>query len=69
MNFEGTTIERITSQFGLNQLINEPTHLLQNSSSIDIEIIRTVFFFLLKYFAQKKNTQPLFKYLNTPKKA
>ena len=55
-NFEGTTIERITSQFGLNQFINEPTHLLQNSSSIDIEVIRTVFFFLLKYFAQKKHT-------------
>ena len=27
------TIESITSQFGLNQLINEPTHILQNSSS------------------------------------
>ena len=27
-NFEGSTIERITSQFGLHQLINEPTHLL-----------------------------------------
>ena len=33
MNFEGSTIESITSQFGLNQLINEPTHLLQNSSA------------------------------------
>ena len=32
-NFEGSTIESITSQFGLHQLINEPTHLLQNSSS------------------------------------
>ena len=39
------------------------------TSSIDIEVIRTVLFFLLKYFAQIKNTQALFKYLNTPKKA
>ena len=38
-------------------------------SSIDIEVIRTVSFFLLKYLAQIKNTQALFKYLNTPKKA
>ena len=39
-------------------------------SSIDIEVIRTVFFFfLLTYFAQIKNTQALFKYLNAPKKA
>ena len=28
-SFEGSTIESITSQFGLHQLINEPTHLLQ----------------------------------------
>ena len=39
---------------------------------IVIEVIRTVyyyyyFFFLSRYFAQK-NTQALFKYLNTPKK-
>ena len=39
------------------------------TSSIDIEAIRTVLFFLLKYFAQIKNRQDLFKYLNTPKKA
>ena len=32
-NFEGSTIESITSQFELHQLLNEPTHLLQNSSS------------------------------------
>ena len=38
------------------------------TSSIDIEVIRTVLYFLLKYFAQIKNTQALFKYLNTPKK-
>ena len=31
-NFEGKTIESITSQFGLYQLINEPIHLLENSS-------------------------------------
>ena len=33
MSFKGSTIESITSQFGLHQLINEPRHLLQNSSS------------------------------------
>ena len=32
MSFEGKTIENITSQFGLYQLINEPIHLLENSS-------------------------------------
>ena len=31
-SFEGSTIESITSQCGLHQLINEPTHLLKNSS-------------------------------------
>ena len=30
-SFEGSTIESITSQFRLHQLINQPTHLLQNS--------------------------------------
>ena len=39
-NFEGGTTESITSQFGLHQLINEPTHLLQNSSSC-IDLIFT----------------------------
>ena len=39
-SFEGSTIESITSQFGLHQLINEPTHLLQNSSSC-IDLIFT----------------------------
>ena len=42
--------------------------MIMSMSSIDIEVIRTVLFFILKYFAQKKNTQALFKYLNTPKK-
>ena len=32
-NFKGSTIESITSQSGLHQLINVPTHLLQNSCS------------------------------------
>ena len=42
-------------------------------SSIEIEVIKTVYYYyyyyyyLLRYFAQK-NTQALFKYLNTPKK-
>ena len=39
-NFEGSTTVSITSQFGLHQLINEPTHLLQNSSSC-IDLIFT----------------------------
>ena len=30
---EGISIEKITSQFGLHQIINEPTHILENSSS------------------------------------
>ena len=39
-SFDGSTTESITSQFGLHQLINEPTHLLQNSSSC-IDLIFT----------------------------
>ena len=39
-SFEGSTIECITSQFGLHQLMNEPTHLLQNPSSC-IDLIFT----------------------------
>ena len=39
-SFEGKTIESVTSQFGLYQLINEPTHLLENSSSC-IDLIFT----------------------------
>ena len=31
-NFEGNKIEHITSQFGLKQNINEPTHILGSSS-------------------------------------
>ena len=31
--YEGLKIDAITSQFGLHQLINEPTHLTGNSSS------------------------------------
>ena len=44
-------------------------------SSIDIGVIRTVLFFFIKIFCtkkktkNKKKTQALFKYLNTPKKA
>ena len=29
---EGISVENITSQFGLHQIINEPTHILENSS-------------------------------------
>ena len=39
-SFEGSTIESITSQFGLHQLINKHRHLLQNASScIDLKLI------------------------------
>ena len=30
---EGKAIENISSQFGLHQMINEPTHILESSSS------------------------------------
>ena len=39
-SFKGKTIESITSQFGLYQLINELNHLLKNSSSC-IDLIFT----------------------------
>ena len=39
-SFEGLKIETTTSQFGLQQLINEPTHLTANSSSC-IDLIFT----------------------------
>ena len=37
---EGISVESITSQFGLHQIINEPTHILENSFSC-IELIFT----------------------------
>ena len=37
---DGISIENITSQFGLRQIINEPTHILENSSSC-IDLIFT----------------------------
>ena len=39
-SFDGKTIESISSQFGLYQLINEPTHLLEKSS-LCIDLIFT----------------------------
>ena len=39
-SFKGSTIASLVSQFGLYQLINEPTHLLQNSS-LCIDLIFT----------------------------
>ena len=39
-SYEGLKIDTITSQFGLQQLINEPTHLTANSSSC-IDLIFT----------------------------
>ena len=37
---EGISVENITSQFGLHHIINEPTHILENSSSC-IDLIFT----------------------------
>ena len=34
--FEGNVIDSITSQFGLYQVIKEPTHILDTSSCIDL---------------------------------
>ena len=39
-SFEDNTIENVTSQLGLHQIINEPTHILPNSSSC-IDLIFT----------------------------
>ena len=39
-NFEGITIENVTSQFGLSQIIKEATHILESSSSC-IDLIFT----------------------------
>ena len=39
-NFEGVTIENLTSQFGLSQIINEAAHILEASSSC-IDLIFT----------------------------
>ena len=39
-NFEGITIENVTSQFGLSQIIKEAAHILESSSSrIDLIFI------------------------------
>ena len=39
-NFDGDAIENLTSQFGLHQVIKEPTHILDTSSSC-IDLIFT----------------------------
>ena len=39
-NFEGITIENVTSKFGLSQIIKEATHILESSSSC-IDLIFT----------------------------
>ena len=39
-NFEGITIENVTSQFGLSQIITEANHILE-SSSLCIDLIFT----------------------------
>ena len=43
LSFEGNTIKNITSQLGLNQIINEPMHILPNSSSLDLIFNQIVF--------------------------
>ena len=40
-NFKGTTIENVTSQFGLSQIITEATHILESSSSCIDDIFTT----------------------------
>ena len=40
-NSEGITIENVTSQFGLSQIISEATHILESSSSC-IDLIFTM---------------------------
>ena len=37
-NFEGITTENVISQFGLSQIINKPTYILE-SSSLCIDLI------------------------------
>ena len=39
-NFDGITIENVTSHFGLSQMIKEATHILESSSSC-IDLIFT----------------------------
>ena len=39
-NFEGSKIDFLTSSFGFHQIINKPTHILNNSSSC-IDLIFT----------------------------
>ena len=39
-NFEGSKIDYLTSSFGFHQIINKPTHILNNSSSC-IDLIFT----------------------------
>ena len=35
-NYEETKIDCLTTEYDLRQLINEPTHLLENSSYVDL---------------------------------
>ena len=40
-NFEGSKIDFLTSSFGFHQIINKPTHILNNSSSCNDLIFTT----------------------------
>ena len=54
---EGISIENITSQFGLHQIINEPTHILEDSSScIDLIFIRNLIYQLSQLSPQSTLT-------------
>ena len=59
--FEGISIESITSQLGLHQIINEPTHILENSS-LCIDLIFTS----QPNLSVESVTQPLFHHNNCP---
>ena len=59
--FEGISIESITSQLGLHQIINEPTHILENSS-LCIDLIFTS----QPNLSVESVTQPSFHHNNCP---
>ena len=59
--FEGISIESITSQLGLHQIINEPTHILENSS-LCIDLIFTS----QPDLSVESVTQPSFHHYNCP---
>ena len=68
LNVKGVDFRCILSGISRDEAVNR-----LNKSSIVTEVIRTVYYYYHYYFikifcTQKKHTQALFKYLNTPKK-